>query len=72
MAKNLTGSSLSKQYSRQDAWVRQNRERITITMPIGTRERVSEVSDLPFNAFVREAIDHYIDELKHPAENVEE
>lgn len=59
---------LEKKYKRQDEWVRQNRERINIVMPKGTRERIAEVQKGSLNEFFRNAIDLYIEHLKNEEE----
>ena len=60
----MTEEQRIKRNQRQDTWKRENRERINILFPKGTKERIktaAEGSGLSISEFVLQAINEKID-----------
>lgn len=65
---------LKNQYSRQNAWIKENRDKYSLTMPMGTKARIQSVTDDSINSFINCAIIERLDRLEalHHQDNKED
>lgn len=47
--------TLEKQYKRQNEYIKQNYDRVSVTLPKGTKERIKETGE-SLNSFINNAI----------------
>ena len=45
-----------KQYDRQNKWIAENRERITVTFPKGTKDRIKKTGCESLNSYILELV----------------
>jgi hypothetical protein len=64
----LTGKEakerLEKQYKRQNEHIKENYDRISITLPKGTKERIKELTGKSCNAYISELVIKDLETLK--------
>ena len=44
--------AVNKQFKKQNEWIKENRERITIALPIGTKERIKNSGAKSFSDYI--------------------
>ena len=70
MAKKIVGDSIRKQYDRQNAFNRDNYDRINTYYPIGTKERIKDLGYDSVNGFIASVVLEKLDMLE--AERISE
>lgn len=56
----------NKQFENQNNWIKENRERITIALPLGTKEKIKEAG---FNSYSGYIIDLVLKDLEKREKN---
>ncbi len=54
-----------KQYNRQNEFIKQNYDRVALTLPKGTKEKIKSLSGLPVNTFINDLVKKELERLEH-------